>query len=399
MSDPFALLAVTTLLSVMMLAIVWSLRRCGQPGVTLWWQANLTAMVALLLITLRDRIPDALSIVVANGALAWGLALFHAGIARFCGRQPPWRTMIAGTLAVVAGIVTWRYVFNDFNTRVVIVSAFHATFCACAGYVLVRYRPRARPASHYLTTAGFAFFLSAAHALRGVLSALSIMDHPATTSTPGLNAAFLVLGALAMPGLTMGAVLMIHDAMVRQLEAVANTDFLTGVMSRKAFENEAARELARAGRGGPAPVLLIIDIDHFKTVNDTFGHAAGDAVLVEFARLAAASLRAPDSIGRMGGEEFVVLLPASSLEAARPAAERIRLLAEGSRVSGPFGTVRYTVSGGYARWHPGESLAQLTARADTALYMAKLSGRNRMLAHVPAPAADSAPAELATGKP
>ena len=84
---------------------------------------------------------------------------------------------------------------------------------------------------------------------------------------------------------------------------------------------------------------------------------------------------------------------------ASPSASCIRLLAEGSRVSGPFGTVRYTVSGGYARWHPGESLAQLTARADTALYMAKLSGRNRMLAHVPAPAADSAPAELATGKP
>lgn len=396
MSDPFALLAVTTLLSVMMLAIVWSLRRCGQPGVRLWWQANLTAMAALVLFTLRGRIPDVLSIVAANAALAWGLALFHAGIARFCGRQPPWRAMIAGTLALVAGIVTWRYVFDDFNTRVVFVSAFHATLCACAGYVLVRYRPRGRPASHHLTTAGFAFFLSAAHALRGVLSALSVMDHPATMASPGLNAAFLVLGALALPGLTMGAVLMIHDAMVRQLEAVANTDFLTGMMSRKAFEDEAARELARAGRGGQPPLLLIVDIDHFKAVNDTFGHAAGDAVLVEFARLAAASLRLPDRIGRMGGEEFVVLLPASTLEAARHAAERIRSLAEDSRVSGPFGTVRYTVSGGYAAWQPGESLAQLTARADTALYLAKLSGRNRVLAHAPAPAAANVPVELAS---
>ncbi|EHP38484.1 hypothetical protein OR16_37315 [Cupriavidus basilensis OR16] len=394
MSDPFALLAVTTLLSVMMLAIVWSLRRCGQPGVRLWWQANLTAMAALVLFTLRGRIPDVLSIVAANAALAWGLVLFHAGIARFCGRQPPWRAMIAGTLALVAGIVTWRYVFDDFNTRVVFVSAFHATLCACAGYVLVRYRPRGRPASHHLTTAGFAFFLSAAHALRGVLSALSVMDHPATMTSPGLNAAFLVLGALALPGLTMGAVLMLHDAMVRQLEAVANTDFLTGVMSRKAFEHEAARELARAGRGGHPPQLLIVDIDHFKAVNDTFGHAAGDAVLVEFARLAAASLRLPDRIGRMGGEEFVVLLPASTLEAARHAAERIRSLAEDSRVSGPFGTVRYTVSGGYAAWQPGESLAQLTARADTALYLAKLSGRNRVLAH--APAAANVPVELAS---
>ncbi len=92
-----------------------------------------------------------------------------------------------------------------------------------------------------------------------------------------------------------------------------------------------------------------------------------------------------------------MLLPASSMEEARHAAERIRALAEESPVSGPFGTVRYTVSGGYAAWHPGESLAQLTTRADTALYMAKLSGRNRMLAHEPAPAAAHVPAELATG--
>ena len=385
MSDPFALLAVTTLLSVMMLAIVWSLRRCGQPGVRHWWQANLTAMVALVLFTLRGRIPDILSIVVANGALAWALALFHAGIARFCGREPPWRAMAAATLAVVAGVVTWRYIYNDFNARVVVVSVFHAVLCACVGYVLVRYRPRARPTSHYLTTAGFAFFLAAAHALRGILSVLSVMDDPSTMTSPGLNAAFLVLGAMATPGLTMGAVLMIHDAMVRRLEAIANSDYLTGTMSRKAFEEEARRELARAARGGHPPVLLIVDIDHFKSVNDTFGHAAGDAVLVEFARLVTASLRAPDRIGRMGGEEFVVLLPASSLEDARHVAERIRSLAGASPVGGPFGTVRYTVSGGYAAWQPGESLQQLTARADTALYMAKLSGRNRVLPHTAAP--------------
>ncbi|WP_420995293.1 GGDEF domain-containing protein [Cupriavidus sp. 30B13] len=393
MTDPIALLAVTTLLSVMMLGIVWSLRRCGLPGVTLWLYSNLTAMAALMLFTLRGILPDVLSIVVANGALAWALALFHAGALRFCGRAPPWRLLAACTLAVVAGIVTWRYAFPDFNTRVAIVSAFHAWFCAATGVALVRWRPRTHAASHHLATAGFAFFLAAAHVLRGTLSALSVMDDPATMVSPGLNAIFLVLGAIASPALTMGAVLMIHDAMVRRLEAIANTDFLTGVLSRKAFEDIAARELARAARGGRAPVLLIVDIDHFKAVNDTFGHATGDAVLAAFARLAMAALRATDHIGRMGGEEFVVLLPGSSQDDARHAAERIRARAEASRIGhagGQPATVRYTVSGGYAAWQPGETLAQLTARADAALYMAKLSGRNRMLPHTaarqPAPA-------------
>ncbi|MGO4332084.1 GGDEF domain-containing protein [Cupriavidus sp. 2TAF22] len=388
MNDPFALLAVTTLLSVMMLGIVWSLRRSGQPGVTQWWYCALTAIGALTLFTLRGRITDVLAVVVANGALAWALALFYAGTLRFCGREPPWRRLVACTLAVMGGIVTWRYIFQDFNTRVVIVSAFHAWFCAATGVALVRYRPRGRATSHHLTTAGFAFFFAAAHTLRGVLSALAVMDDPATMASPGLNAGFLVVGALAIPALSMGAVLMVHDAMVRRLETIANTDFLTGVLSRKAFEDEAGRELARAARGGRAPVLLIVDIDHFKAVNDTFGHATGDAVLAEFARLAAASLRAPDRIGRMGGEEFVVLLPACSLDDARHAAERIRAQAEASHVghasntgnaSRPPDSVRYTVSGGYAAWQPGETLAQLMARADAALYMAKLSGRNRML--------------------
>ncbi|WP_454726078.1 MULTISPECIES: GGDEF domain-containing protein [Cupriavidus] len=382
MTNTIALLAVTTLLSVMVLGIVWSLRRCGLPGVTLWLYGNLTAMGALMLFTLRGTIPDVLGIVVSNGALAWALALFYAGTLRFCGRAPPWRLLVACTLAVVAGVVTWRYVFPDFNTRVVIVSAFHAWFCAATGVALVRWRPRTHAASHHLVTAGFAFFLAAAHLLRGTLSALSVMDDPARMASPALDAIFLILGAIASPALTMGAVLMIHDAMVRRLEAIANTDFLTGVLSRKAFEDEAARELARTMRGGRPPVLLIVDIDHFKAVNDTFGHATGDAVLAGFAQLAAAALRPADRIGRMGGEEFVVLLPASSLDEAAHAAERIRARAEASRVghaTGQAGVVRYTVSGGYAAWQPGETLAQLTARADSALYMAKLSGRNRML--------------------
>ncbi len=398
MSDTLAMLVVTAALSAMMLAIVWSLRRCGQPGVTLWWQANLIATPALVLIALRGKIPDVLSIVVANAGLSWALALFLAATLRFCGREPNWRALAVGTLATVAGIATWRYVFNDFNTRVVIASAFNATLCALVGIALVRHRPRGRPSSHYLTTAGFALIFAGGHALRGLLSALSVMDDPATLTAPGLNLAFLIVGALVTPALTMGAVLMIHDAMVRRLEAIANTDFLTGAMSRMAFEEEAGRELARAARGGRPPVLLIVDIDHFKSVNDTFGHAAGDAVLAEFSRLAAASLRTPDRIGRIGGEEFVVLLPGSTQGEASHAAERIRAQAQANRVTGPFGTVRYTVSGGYAEWQRGETLAQLTARADTALYMAKLSGRNRMLAYT-TPAGAGAGTPAAAGVP
>ncbi|CAG9171586.1 hypothetical protein LMG32289_02431 [Cupriavidus pampae] len=376
MSAPLALLVITAALGAMMLAIVWSLRRCGLPGVRDWCQANLIATVALVLFALRGMVPDVLTVVVANAALAWALCMFYAGTERFCGTTPPWRWLIVGTVGVAVGIAALRYVVDDFSARVALVSVFHALLCAGISLTLIRHRPRDRAASHFLTTATFALGFALAHATRGVLAAMSMLGD--SLSAPGLNVVFLTLGALVMPALTMGAVLMIHDSLVRRLEAIANTDALTGVASRKAYEDEAARELARAVRGGPSPALVIIDIDRFKSVNDTWGHAAGDAVLREFARVAAEEIRATDRLARLGGEEFVILLPATGEAEARHVAERIRARAAANPVETLLGsTVHYTVSGGVATWRAGETLAQLSARADAALYRAKLDGRNR----------------------
>ncbi|KAF7961570.1 hypothetical protein AWV80_31920 [Cupriavidus sp. UYMU48A] len=302
---------------------------------------------------------------------------------RFSGGQPRWGRLAAGLLATMGVVVVWRYVFDVFTTRVVAVSAFHAVLCALTGITLIRRRPRGRAGNYYLTTAGFALFFATGHTVRGLLSAFSLMGDPYSLQSLGLNTLFLTLGALVMPALTMGAVLMIHDTMVRRLEAIANTDGLTGVMSRKAWDEMTVREIERAGSGRPAPALLIIDIDRFKAVNDTFGHAAGDAVLQAFAGLAGAQLRTTDRLGRLGGEEFAVLLPATRVADALRMAERIRASAEQHvvRVADKGAIVRYTISGGVACLRPGESLAQLSARADAALYRAKLEGRNRILAH------------------
>jgi diguanylate cyclase (GGDEF)-like protein len=253
--------------------------------------------------------------------------------------------------------------------------------CSLTGYTLLTHRPRRapgqlrRPASHYVTTAVFALCFALGHAVRGALSMLEAFDDLQGLSSPGVNIAFLTLGALVMPALTMGAVLMIHDAMVQRLEAIANTDGLTGVLSRLAFEEEARRELTRAARGGPPPSLLILDLDHFKAINDTHGHAGGDAVLQAFARAASGQLRLHDRFGRLGGEEFAVLLPVTPAPQAMLVAERIR--ASSSHASTPIG---YTLSAGVATWRHGESLEALSARADQALYQAKQEGRNRVIA-------------------
>lgn len=382
MTNALPLIAITAALSGMMLAIIWSLRRCGLPGVHQWWLSNMTVTVALVLFALRGVIPDLLSVVVANPLLAWGMALFHAGTMRFCGRPAPWRRLTAATLAVMAAIVFWRYVYDDFNVRVFVVSVFHSALCGWTAVVLCRYRPVGRTAAPYhLVTAAFALFFAAGHAVRGLWSLHASLEPVTAATPPGLNIAFMALGALVMPAMSMGAVLMIHDAMMRRLETIANTDFLTGVLSRKAFEDIARRELQRAARGGHPLSVLIVDIDRFKSVNDSHGHAAGDTVLAHFARCASDALRAADHIGRLGGEEFVILLPETGWEAAGSVAERLREEAGCSAVTGSFGSISFTVSGGYATWQPGETWEALCARADAALYMAKLAGRNRVHGH------------------
>ncbi len=168
-----------------------------------------------------------------------------------------------------------------------------------------------------------------------------------------------------------------RDAMAR----MAHTDFLTGLANRRAFVEAAKLELARARRYAAPVSVMMLDIDHFKAINDRFGHEVGDAVLRELAALALGELRAIDLMGRWGGEEFVVLLPETDATSALGAAERLRSAIEKSTLSGGNGSagLKLTVSVGYAEAAAGNGgIDALLRRADDALYRAKNSGRNRV---------------------
>ena len=167
----------------------------------------------------------------------------------------------------------------------------------------------------------------------------------------------------------------------RELEAVARTDALTGVANRRAFMHWADIEVSRVGRGPDEGLaVLIIDIDHFKAVNDAFGHSAGDQLLVDFCRRVEATLRHYDAFARMGGEEFVVGLPRCDLAGASATAERIRTAVANEPFVVNGTAVTKTVSIGVATLHLGESeIDAALGRADAALYAAKRSGRNCVL--------------------
>ncbi|WP_285906752.1 sensor domain-containing diguanylate cyclase [Pseudodesulfovibrio pelocollis] len=166
-----------------------------------------------------------------------------------------------------------------------------------------------------------------------------------------------------------------------RLRELATTDSLTGLSNRRRFMELAEREFARGKRYQGALTMLMMDIDHFKRVNDTHGHDVGDEVLRELARISRAALREPDVLGRLGGEEFGVLLPETDARAAMEVAERLRRAIENTPIATAAGEMRITVSIGAATSEcDAESVATLLKRADVALYTAKEAGRNRVVA-------------------
>jgi diguanylate cyclase (GGDEF)-like protein len=163
----------------------------------------------------------------------------------------------------------------------------------------------------------------------------------------------------------------------RQLQRLVTVDSLTGLRNRRWLDDAFARQLSRAARANQPLSLLMIDIDRFKQVNDTYGHPAGDAVLRRVAHTLATGLRPQDSLARYGGEEFAVLLPGLGQPQALQVAERLRLAIQANGAEGKRDNVtQITVSIGVATATRDESLAALVQRADEALYRAKESGRN-----------------------
>jgi two-component system, cell cycle response regulator len=161
----------------------------------------------------------------------------------------------------------------------------------------------------------------------------------------------------------------------RELLDLANLDALTRIFNRRKLEEILAEETARANRYAMPLAVIMLDIDHFKVINDTHGHDAGDAVLAELATRLGKAVRQVDRLARFGGEEFVVVAPGITLEAAVELAERLRLVV----VDETFvGVGRVTVSLGVAEIAPGESAEAVLKRADEALYRAKAGGRNQV---------------------
>ncbi len=184
---------------------------------------------------------------------------------------------------------------------------------------------------------------------------------------------YLVLSLYAVN--TLAIIWFVYVFVRKKLEYHAWHDAMTGLFNRRSYEDTVEKELARCSRYGSTLSLILFDIDYFKAVNDTYGHKTGDSVLIRLARTVRESVRKTDSVFRVGGEEFAILMPEAGVKEAAVLAEKIRTRVE----SQPFSPVKeVTVSLGIAESDGTVSLSDLYRQADTALYRAKENGRNKV---------------------
>ncbi|MGJ9416704.1 diguanylate cyclase [Massilia sp. CMS3.1] len=379
------LLLVTTALSVVMLFVLTSLIDSKVAGVREWAQANGIAVLGLLLFAARGVVPDVLSIEVANGLLLVTIALMYLGFRRHLSLPVSTLPLVLGGVLALGGVAVFHYLIDSVPLRIVSVSIYHAAVCfGIAASIGHSVEPRLRYPFGF--TCAAAFVLGAAHAFRGAFYAVQSWAPSASDDAAAWNLAFVALGTLALPAVTLGAVMMANAKVLFETAYAADHDHLTGAWSRRAFFRFAEHEHARAERKGGPLSLLVFDADHFKRINDTHGHATGDRVLRAMVAQAQEIIRKIDYCARTGGEEFAVLLPDANLQTALDVAARLRTALDSALHQAPS-TIRigYTVSIGVATLARDETLVDLMARADAALYAAKAGGRNRVVS-APVPA-------------
>jgi len=333
----------------------------------------ISAGVALIL--LRGTIPDRLSIILANSLLVAGIGLVWSAIRAFEHRRAPLPAVFAGTVVwLVACAIPSFYAVVEW--RIALLSFIAAVYSLGAAFEFWRGRSeplQARMPLVALCLVHSAFVLGRAFAALLVPFAGGPLDGNWLQNLFMMEAPlFLIAGAFL-------GVSLVRERSERDLRFKAETDELTGVLNRRAFL-AAAQELVLAAQKSDVPVVvLLFDLDHFKSINDRYGHAAGDRTLRLFAEIARSAIRATDVFGRIGGEEFAAFLPGCDPATAERIADRIRGDLSAKAIVHAGMQVTATVSVGVASMAgSGAHLETLMARADEALYQSKRAGRDRV---------------------
>ncbi len=377
---------------------IWAMDLPRRP-VWHWLASGLLCAAAMALVLMRDMLPPVLGISLSNLAMVATALALGRGMRVFLGLPLGDRESAAVLLlfAAFSGLAMLQ-IHDPAGVRLQAATTTLALLWVLgratrAGYRALRAEFGQRRALALVSPMGLAFLMDG---LR-LVSMFGAPTRPIHVDAPlHVAVALLLLVALLMLHGAMAAMVVMR--LVGQLRELSQRDALTGLLNRGEWLRQLRAQHRWLGRHGEAFALLMIDIDHFKQVNDRWGHPAGDAVLVNVSQVLITSSRALDAVGRMGGEEFVLLLPRTDATAALHLAERLRRQLADSEIAWRQAALRVTVSIGVAVADDAdETPAQLLERADAALYRAKHLGRNRV--EVDAPARPDAAAAARAAQP
>lgn len=390
MSLDFFTLYITIILVSFALSAVWAVIAWQHPAflaARIWLAACLlTAAGGVVLPFQHTSAMPILPATAGNGLVILGFWLCWIGVRRFHGIAGGWRT--AGAASALCVLLTVFFFGNAEALSLVYALGQSAPMLTSAAFLLGRSR---RTAGAMLSCVGIGVGL-AGHAMVVAMNLWSMAglppfaDYAATASVTMLGVVFSgIVWNFGFAVMTIGC---LRDEVVE----LANLDPLTGAWNRRKFDEQLARENARSARTGRPYALLVLDLDHFKSVNDRLGHKGGDESLIHFTRIVRDSLRETDLLARLGGDEFCVLIPDTSAEMAHALGRRIARTVRDTPLLHGGEAIRLSCSIGIAAWSP-ETSAQPDAalsRADDALYSVKSAGRNGIALAAPALAPDGA---------
>ncbi|MCE9634046.1 MAG: GGDEF domain-containing protein [Methylophilales bacterium] len=374
----FMVISLTLLLSALM--ALAGLQVKNLRGVRYWALASLCLSFALFFTFTPLMVSRGWTILLGAMFMGAGFCLQYLGIQAFEKKRCNWRMFTLCMLLLFAQNLIFSVIEPSTHSRAIANSLVYAVINGMAARsLLIRIEQPLRTA-YWFTGICFAV-LTVVFLERSITVYVTPPDAYNLYASIPINPLTFFGASMMQLCLTFGFVLMLNYRLAVDLQSLASRDALTGVLNRRSLEEAAAKLWARCSRTGETLAVMMIDVDHFKSVNDKFGHQVGDEVLRRLASVAEHSVRIDDYFARYGGEEFCVLLPATTEEAAVVLAERLRQAYAATTMNFDGEFLHSTISIGVAdSEHAGLEFALLVAAADQALYRAKQTGRNRVVA-------------------
>ena len=394
---------VTIIINFLAMGLVWAYVMRSYPkfaAAKFWAAASLVAALGAGITMLRSAMDPRFPLVIGGGMLVFACGIAAMGVRRFYDLDIQWRAGCMVAVASCIGLYVFLVVDDNMPLRMVAYSLGQSVSIGMTLPLLLRRGgDRDNPGARLAGLIGL--IVIAIHVVRCIWAIPIIGGDMTVTSFNGIQAALMLAQVFLGMAWNFGFLLMAMDRLRSEVADLALVDDLTGVANRRHLIQRLMEECARSERSGEPFALLVIDLDGFKTINDTHGHAAGDACLQHFTLMAQTRLRPGDLLARTGGDEFCIVLPSSSVREGIMIARRVLDVCRQDAEGCAGFDIPIAVSIGVAEWTPeiGRFPESLIAAADEALYAAKKQGKNRYAAYDDAPPLAPAPGSGAGSMP